>query len=399
MKVYFREVYIGFMPDNVFSAFYYCCREWGLQLEVDWEEGKVVLLPGLFGRGVTVIKEEQPSIRMEAFESQILYALKENLESSGIQMSETTDYRNSQEGDLLFSLQIIEDPLLEQSTLELYYPEKDESVKWLELVKEECQKAGIKIVMHEQDSPNEYPIIIMNMRFSEVNEGLSWEKDGKSLVHILTIGLLCKLQSSLRLSPLSVLPLEELFYSFIKGASDTMKPTNTAITTSMMKESSVEAPMELLSDAEAMFDYHILLGDSMKSPQIFGSLLIKNIGEVPLKNPCVCFRVTPAGSVHLTGQILPPNTAKIRGIQTVEGTKGWMFMNENWLEEADEKGEYWVCPIQEMQIEPGETLTLSNLKMKLIDSKSMRVEAFIFFRENELELAASNKISIMIKGT
>lgn len=406
MEVFWGEKYVGSISDKVFPAFYYCCNEWGFHIELYRDEKKVVLLPGLFGKQISIFKDqelEQGSLRRETAESKVLNAIKETLLSSGIQMNESIKQKDSEKTELLFSLNIFQMHDLYQPTLELYHSaDKLESKKWIELIRKECQKAGINLLIHELDSNEESHTVKVNLLCPKTEEGSFWEHILQSLAHILSIGLICKLQYSFGLSPLSIFPLE--FFLPISSQKNNDMKKLVEPTSSYLEEissfSSDNIP-EPISSAEAFFDYHLLLNEAANDVKIFGSLSISNTGSLPLKNPFVCFRVTPAGSINLTGQILPPNTAKVQGIQTVDGTKGWMFMSDNWLEVAYEKGEYWVSPIHEMLLAPGEFVKMSNLQMKINHAerdKNIKVEAFIFFREDELEITANNKISLMIKA-
>lgn len=404
MEVYIGEKFIGTITEEAFPAFYYVCNEWGFQINLNQDEGKVVLLSGLMGQQIFIFTDpelEQGAMRKELFERQILDAMKQRLLTSGVDMESIENQKNASKSGILLSLNVFQLPLLNQPVIELYHgTEKHESKKWIELIRRECHKAGVKPIVHELDRSEDSHTIKVNIMCPQMGETSFLEQVGERLVHILSIGLLSKLQHSLELSPLSIFPLE----AFIPSLKQNTEKAQPVIAPPESEDKAQPVPIERFpepfSSAEAYFDYHLLVGEAMKSAQVFGILTIKNNGSTSLKNPYVCFRVTPAGSVNITGQILPPSTAKVQGVQTVDGTKGWMFMSDNWVEEAFEKGEYWVSPIQEVVLAPGEIITMSNLQMKVTRSQSdkqIKVEAFVFFTEDHLEIAAHNKISLMIK--
>ncbi|GAA3324603.1 hypothetical protein GCM10020331_053160 [Ectobacillus funiculus] len=124
----------------------------------------------------------------------------------------------------------------------------------------------------------------------------------------------------------------------------------------------------------------------IRTLSFFDESAYKNIGTEVLRNPVICLRSTPKESIEITGQILPPNVAETFGVMSDAGTKGWKYMNEDWFEQTI-KGETWICPIQQMNLYPQQIESLSNLQINinLEEHESMLIEAFVFFREQELE--------------
>lgn len=406
MDVYIGEKFMGSITEEVFPAFYHVCNEWGFQIDLNLNEGKIVLLSGLEGQKIMLVADselEHGVLRKELFEKQILSAMKRSLSTSGIEMIEMEQQKVSSKRGLIFSLHVFQLPMLNQLVMEVYHgTEKEESKKWIELIKGECQKAGVKPLIQEWERSEDSHRIKVNIMCPKNGEMSYLEELEERISHILSVGLLCKLQYSLGLSPLSIFPWEA-FFPLLKQKVEVTQPEIITLPPSEVDALTIplEHTPEPVSSAEAYFDYHLLLGEAMKSAQVFGSLTIKNNGTRTLKNPFVCFRVTPAGSVNITGQILPPSTAQVQGVQTANGTRGWMFMSDNWLEESFESGEFWVSPIQEVVLTPGETVTISSLQMKVNPSqgdKGIKVEAFVYFNEEKLEIAAHNKISLMMKA-
>jgi len=147
------------------------------------------------------------------------------------------------------------------------------------------------------------------------------------------------------------------------------------------------------------FDYHLLIDEGEKQKiQLLSNLHIKNVGTTMLRNPVICIRSTTSKDIKITSQILPKNFSQTKGVLNQEGAKGWRYVNENWLEEFDEKGEIWICPIRSTDILPGQTESLSNLQISLLDpeQKTIRVEAYVFFAEDHLEFKSNNQISLTL---
>jgi hypothetical protein len=161
----------------------------------------------------------------------------------------------------------------------------------------------------------------------------------------------------------------------------------------------IEKPSKLIKEAEVFFDYRLLIDKSdNKKIKVLGNLHIKNVGTEVLRNPVICLRAKPEESIKITGQILPPKVAQTFGVMSNEGPKGWKYMNDDWLEQTM-KGETWICPIQQMNIYPQQVESLSNLQINIFnleEHETILVEAFVFFKEQELEFAANNHISISL---
>lgn len=429
MDLYLGDSRVCTIPDESFPAIYYCFLELGFQIEMNRTDRRVTVLPGLNNKIIQLKKDQllKTTLRREKFEDQLLQYIEKSLSSCGVQLADS----ESEQAELTFSITASQIQYINQPILEIYYDKGDVEEEWIKYIKVECQKLNIKFSIHKLANNKDYQTVKVHVMYPEVIEDTFWESIGENIACMLSIGLISKLRKSYHLSLLSIFPLEVFLKDFIQSGNyqlvESNKQTNLVedgIETiddqidSVEKEKNQlnygidtladESPSQLeesikqdnRSDAEAFFDYHLLIDDTnKKSPKIFGSLTIKNTGLESLKNPIICFRMTPAGSVGIIGQILQPNTIQTQGVQTAEGPKGWRYMNENWQNEADEKGEVWVCPVHEINTDPGEYIQLPNIQMtvkSLEEVKNIKVEAFIFFVEHGLEITANNKISLLL---
>ena len=111
-----------------------------------------------------------------------------------------------------------------------------------------------------------------------------------------------------------------------------------------------------LTRAELFFDVTILppQADDMKEFLINGSLYMKNTGTSVLRSPVICIKVTPAESAALQGQIIPPRLVSGLSTKSNGAEKGWKYVYEDWRERIRTKGEYWITPIQPLEILPND---------------------------------------------
>jgi hypothetical protein len=149
--------------------------------------------------------------------------------------------------------------------------------------------------------------------------------------------------------------------------------------------------------AEVFFDYTAILTDKDENEWlILGNLCIKNTGNKVLRNPQVLLRLTPSNALNLGGQILPPNVVDTLGVQSSEGSKGWMYLDEDWLKKGHEKGEYRIGPIQPLEILP-EEMEMHSLQISIIKSRvrgAVTVEGFVYFEEQGYQCIANNRIAL-----
>ncbi|MGC4375453.1 hypothetical protein WD019_00740 [Fictibacillus sp. Mic-4] len=127
---------------------------------------------------------------------------------------------------------------------------------------------------------------------------------------------------------------------------------------------------------------------------IKGSFHMENTGIQPLENPYICFRFQPEEACILKGKIFSPELHTANSDQLANF--GWMFMDNEWANAAKERGEIWICPIQETKILPGESLAVQDFQIpfkKDIDHNII-VEAFVFYNKQQYKVKAVNHIAV-----
>lgn len=169
--------------------------------------------------------------------------------------------------------------------------------------------------------------------------------------------------------------------------------------TSQKEKGARPAQVQGTLDAEVFFDYTVVRSEMEHQPfLILGNLYIKNTGQDVLINPIVCLRAEPPENIRLSGQILPANLVETMGIQSPEGVKGWRFLEQDWFEQAQKRGEYWIAPIQPVRIAPNEIHPFQNFQITVqasnTSSRSVTIEGFVFFREQQLQFSSNNRIAL-----
>jgi hypothetical protein len=151
-------------------------------------------------------------------------------------------------------------------------------------------------------------------------------------------------------------------------------------------------------EAEVFFDYTLIHSDSSERPfLLIGTLQVKNTGTEALSNPIVCLRVTPPDSIKMGGQILPPKLVETLAIQDSGGMKGWRYLDDDWFSQAQERGEYWIAPIQPVLIEPKSTEAFQNFQISFLKQPSgqaVMVEGVVLCNNQEVNFSSNNRIAI-----
>ncbi|MED4912172.1 hypothetical protein P9761_28880 [Brevibacillus centrosporus] len=159
-----------------------------------------------------------------------------------------------------------------------------------------------------------------------------------------------------------------------------------------------QAPVEKRLEAEVFLDYTLFHSDLEHRPfLLIGNLYVKNTGTEDLINPIICLRVSPMESIKLGGQILPPNLVETMGVQSSSGIKGWRYLEDDWFSQAQERGEYWIAPIQPILISPKATEPFQNFQISIKKPENgsiVTVEAVVLFNEQEIHFPANNRIAI-----
>jgi len=150
--------------------------------------------------------------------------------------------------------------------------------------------------------------------------------------------------------------------------------------------------------AEVFFDYTLIHSDSPDRPYLLiGTLQVKNTGTEDLYNPIVCLRVTPADSIKMGGQVLPPRLVETLAVQGDAGMKGWRYLDDDWFSQAQERGEYWIAPISPVLIEPKATEAFQNFQISFIKQASgqaVTVEGIVLCNNQEVNFSANNRIAV-----
>ncbi|MCD7035225.1 hypothetical protein LRR81_13340 [Metabacillus sp. GX 13764] len=150
---------------------------------------------------------------------------------------------------------------------------------------------------------------------------------------------------------------------------------------------------------ELFLDYQFLFTRaSADSPfYLIGKAIVKNTGNVPFQSPLLCLRLSPASKARLQGKILTPKqAAKLGAKERSSMLNGWKYIEDNPLEKAKETGEYWVQPLNAMQVPPGSqtSLDFQLYFTPLASGQAFTCDAFFAANGQKVKISSNNRIVI-----
>ena len=391
----------GSIPYDSLAAFFYFSQECGYDINWDSENKKVSLFNGLYGKKISLssISSSDP-IRKKQLEQKMLQHIQSFIANTGAEVTLQKENEPAKKNDVNLTLALSELRSLKKTVLELACNSiSNNSEKWLSILSKECQKDGIPF--HTNALQNTTPnTLALHFMYPEMNDEQFWNTYGENYAIKIAMAILARLQGDSPLAMLSVMPLANFSVPFNMSTSispETREKKPFVQSSGHNDSTKVVKSEQKRTEAEVYFDYHLILDKELERIKIIGNLHIKNTGTEILRYPVICLRQTPANQVKISGQIVPPNVVETKSVMSDSGAKGWKYMNEDWFEQ-EEKGETWIAPIHNLLIHPKQTESLQNIQMtinNIEDKEKILLEAFVFFKEQQLEFISNNRISLI----
>ncbi len=122
---------------------------------------------------------------------------------------------------------------------------------------------------------------------------------------------------------------------------------------------------------------------------IRGDFVIENLGSNTLFSPSVCFKLNPIDAISLRGKLALNEGSILEG-----DSNEWSIVQNDWSEEAKERGEVWIAPTQAIKIEAGEQIRIPDLQFNIDTEfcKKVKIDAFVYFNDGEVRNQSMNPI-------
>ncbi|TLS37467.1 hypothetical protein [Pseudalkalibacillus caeni] len=385
INVLFKGLEQGKIRYESLPSLQYVMQEAGFKVDYKMRDKTLDIQPGLSAKRVSVIPLAQNEM-----EQNVVKLVKRFLKTNGVEL--ISDAQSDKRGfvDLRLQLDIGVTEHIYEPEMQLIHSEKGPQMT--RFLQNECTKEKLTVKVIENND-HQYSDFAMILKLPEGKSDMEPLLEKFSVM--LTMGILDQLRETTKLPLLSFMPL-------INFLQIDAKKTVPIKENSHAYRKQLSSPEKATVQAEVFFDYQLILNRKIPGKiKLLCDLHIQNTGNRMLTSPVICLRSSPADSINVTGQILPPKRASTLGVQTNAGTIGWKFIYDNWLDQLKEKGEAWITSIHKVQIEPGQTETLSNIQMSLLEAEQVDnfiVEGFVFFKEQGVEFEANNSISVSLQG-
>jgi hypothetical protein len=381
----------GTIPYMSLATFTYYFRMNGYKVNWDKLEKKIRIYSPLFEKKVSTISNGTKNLhplRNGKLESKILKNIQCFLLQNKIDFFYGNEHEEGRKSDVYLDVSLLKIPSLKEPMIKLSHNLGIHRENWFVFFKNECREAGV-MVTKGPDIVGNKPAIHIQIKYPDMSDDLFWQQIGETISLFISMAILAYFQRDFAYIPLS-LHTQDMLQTLIGSKSEQKDP-----------------PIEIQKTKEkiqpqVVFDYRLIINkNNIKKMKILANLNIKNTSNEPLKNPIICLRVTPPGSLMVFGQLLPPKMAETLGVMNEAGVRGWKFKNDDWIKQLEETGEIWISPIRKLTIESDQTESISNLQMDIQDFEEFEnilIEAFVYFNQNQLKVAADNAISLSLKN-
>ncbi|WP_031405015.1 hypothetical protein [Geobacillus vulcani] len=157
---------------------------------------------------------------------------------------------------------------------------------------------------------------------------------------------------------------------------------------------------ERAAAVSALFHYSVVVPTHLDEEEltVIGDFIIRNHGTAPLHHLIVCLRLSPPKTAVLSGKIVLPNSGRAEQEALISNSaESWTFTQENWRERVRQNGEYWLTPLYDAPLEPGEERRFSQFEITVRPSgniRSLTVDGFVYCAELPKGVPAANHIAL-----
>lgn len=387
---------ISDLPYDYFVLFRRYCLAKGYQFIWDAKEQTIHVHPPLHQKVVNFIYEDADN--SDGFLSKVIEQVKTFLQETNLTFSHTTP--DSTGIDFHFSFNPIS-PNHYMSTPNLFvmHNGSDQTLEMVNLLRKQFNLFHLSHSFVKQGpSTSSTPLLTLQCEIpkDKSNQHLA------SYIEELSISLSDAIisyfsnQLNVDVSSCTKQTLTSFFEQFKSPAKKEKKKPQQK--TAEKQSSQTNSIQEEIVQSEVFFDYIFYPSKEDKKLIITGDFHIKNTGNTTLIQPIICLKIDPIDQVSLGGQILPPGMADTFGVHSGESLKGWKYMSDDWFDQAQERGEYWIEPIQSLSLAPGEATSLSSFQVTITENEEQHnqvtIQGIVYFREQDLSFPSNNSIVV-----
>lgn len=407
LKIQFNQEILGEIPYLSLPAYRLFCEYMGFQLKSDQQEKKLHLVSGLQKNKIYLLPMKQTDTNIFILEKTKEFLIQANMDVILL----PADSPVPTDGQIVFRFKThTKENLLPRLTV--LHSRVLQANNWAGIFKQESSKYGFAARIKQDIKSLASPVFDIKVKFPSSQEKDKQFEENISMILASTLFRILTQDNPLMLLPL--LPFESIralflqhYDKFSNKNKELSKPKESKSDQLTETKSSSQVPAAAANQTmlppfrmEVCFDHQLILPTAHEEEDYFvlGTMYLKNTGLGAIQNPHICIQVPPSSNVRVKGQIIPPKMTDTVGVQSYSGDTpiGWKYVDDDWRQKAKELGEYWVCPIQQMTILPGETITFPNLQFSIPSNSEgdIKIHGSVHIRELNLKFPSSNRISL-----
>ena len=396
LNVFYQNKQVGKVTGSSIIPFAQYCEEQGFQVKWNIEDKNVHVTPGLQSQRINIVIEAKD--REEPFQTSFIKELKQYLDKTGIQLEENTGFLDQ---DINLNMKLTTPSFSESLNapkIIIFYRLTAKYEELIALLQYYLKSFDIdyECISKKNDIPQSSISLKSTLPKQYQSKQLQSFQDKLCFVFSLSISLFFSNKekrtalsfTSATLSPFLQEDRKEKTITPSKRKKDLL---------SFVKDSNSNVSNKK-THAEIFFNYTVFPSRSKEQFIATGDLHIKNTGDLVLENPLICLKVHPAEQISIGGQILPPSMTKTLGIHGTEGgLRGWKFMDNDWFQKAQERGEYWIGAIDNPHISPGESIALPNFQITIVKPEkkiTAVIDSIVYFQDKDIPFPSNNSIKV-----
>ncbi|WP_158737191.1 hypothetical protein [Alteribacillus sp. YIM 98480] len=398
IDVSYHNRHIGKVESDSLVPFIQYCEAQGYVLAWDLENRKLDLQSGLNTQEITIINKEE-----DEYQTELRKEIKSFLMETGVNIKETND-DESLLGNHIFlkltSISFVDS--IDSPIVKVGFSLNPKQKGLRTFIQHQLKAFHIEHEFNKDRSDTRGPYLTLECEMPKYFDKEDWKLFRNKISLSLALGLSQYLCNSLdkKSTSISNVFLHAFFDENDHQETNEIQSKKSQQSFSQQQQAATSPGNQTLSaakesNAEVYFNYTVHAAKSKDQYMATGDLNIKNTGDTDLLNPLLCIKVQPIETINLGGQIIPPEMADTLGVQSSGGMRGWKFMEDDWFEKAQERGEYWIGPIEELLISPGETASLPHFQLtfETPEEKSMAiVRSVVYFQDKNISFTANNDI-------
>ncbi|AST90653.1 MULTISPECIES: hypothetical protein [Sutcliffiella] len=151
---------------------------------------------------------------------------------------------------------------------------------------------------------------------------------------------------------------------------------------------------------DSFFNYSTILStyEVDQDIVIIGDYVIKNTGSTKIQDIIICIKLAPHNNCNFSGKItMNPELDQDEDMLNSKAATNWTYAVKDWKMKIRKDGEYWIRPINDSTLEPGEQLIFPQFELRIHKESNIKknvIQGFTYSNEFRKGTPSNNQIII-----